>query len=326
MKKNLSPLVYIILPIYNWERYFLEQLISIYHQNYKNRYLIIVNDWSTDSSEEIASKFISDYKLKDKVKIIRKENWWLNSAITRWFEEIKNLCDIHNTDNLIAYCDCDDIWTREKLSLQVRYMIDHPNCWLTFHDASKIDENWILIKSSMLKTIYKNMIYEKNKSFIYLSTFWTYIIATEMMFKIKYIDDLLPMPLWFQDPQDYWTYLVLSLLKVEIWYIDKPLAYYRSGHSSMQKKIKAQDHVNRGKITINILKFLQKRFPNKNISTIISYNEDRLINRVDKWYCLIHIYILMLFKYPEIFWIGFKAQIYRFCRFWFKAFKPIDSI
>ena len=84
MKKNLSPLVYIILPIYNWERYFLEQLISIYHQNYKNRYLIIVNDWSTDSSEEIASKFISDYKLKDKVKIIRKENWWLNSAITRW--------------------------------------------------------------------------------------------------------------------------------------------------------------------------------------------------------------------------------------------------
>lgn len=317
-EKNLSPLVYIVLPVYNWERFFLEQLISIYHQNYKNRYLIIVNDWSTDSSKEIASKFISDYKLKDKVKIIRKENWWLNSAITRWFEEIKNLCDIHNTDNLVAYCDCDDIWTREKLAIQVKYMINHPNYWLSYHDSCKIDENWILIKSSIHK-----MVYKKDKSFLWFSTYWG-MIAHEMIFKAKYIDDILPMPLWIYDPQDYWTTLVLSLLKIRIWYIDRQLSYYRLGHFSMRRKYKSQSKIERAKVPINILKFLQKRFPNKDISPIISYNEDRLINRAGKWYSILHIYILMLFKYPKIFWLGFKAQIYRFSKFWFKIFEKED--
>ena len=316
--KISSPLVYIVLPVYNWEKYFLEQLISIYHQNYQNRYLIIVNDWSTDNSEKIAKKFINDYELKDKVKIINKENWGLNSAITRWFEEIKNLCDIHNTDNLVAYCDCDDIWTREKLAIQVKYMVTHPDCWLSYHDSCKIDENWILIKPSIHK-----MVYKKDKSFLWFSTYWG-MIAHEMIFKAKYIDDILPMPLWIYDPQDYWTTLVLSLLKIRIWYIDRQLSYYRSGHFSMRRKYKSQSKIERAKVPINILKFLQKRFPNKDISPIISYNEDKSINRVGKWYSIFHIYILMLFKYPKIFWIGFKAQIYRFCRFWFKIFKKED--
>jgi hypothetical protein len=32
----------------------------------------------------------------------------------------------------------------------------------------------------------------------------------------------------------------------------------------------------------------------------------------------------MLFKYPKIFWLGFKAQIYRFSKFWFKIFEKED--
>jgi hypothetical protein len=41
-------------------------------------------------------------------------------------EEVKKLCDIHNTDSLVAYCDADDIWTRDKLEVQVNYMVENP--------------------------------------------------------------------------------------------------------------------------------------------------------------------------------------------------------
>jgi hypothetical protein len=50
----------------------------------------------------------------------------------------------------------------------------------------------------------------------------------------------------------------------------------------MQKRYKSQSKIERAKVPINILKFLQKRFPEKDISPIISYNEDRSINRVGK--------------------------------------------
>ena len=149
-----NPLIYIVLPIYNWEKYFLEQLMSIYHQNYKKWYLIIVNDWSTDNSEKIAKKFISDYDLKHKVRIIYKKNWGLNSAITKCLEEIKKLCDTKNTNELICYCDCDDVRTREKLETQAKYMIDNPDIWVSYHDVAIINENTVITKFSIASHIY----------------------------------------------------------------------------------------------------------------------------------------------------------------------------
>jgi glycosyltransferase involved in cell wall biosynthesis len=74
MKELNKPLVYIVLPCYNSEKYLLEQLMSIYNQNYQNWFLIFVNDGSTDSSLEIAKKFTKDYNLEEKVKIISQKN------------------------------------------------------------------------------------------------------------------------------------------------------------------------------------------------------------------------------------------------------------
>ena len=140
MKELNKPLVYIVLPCYNSEKYLLEQLMSIYNQNYQNWFLIFVNDGSTDSSLEIAKKFAKDYNLEEKVKIISQKNSWVNSAVQKWLEEITVMCDIDNTDSLVAYCDSDDIWTREKLSIQVGFMVENPDCSMSFHDLVFIVE------------------------------------------------------------------------------------------------------------------------------------------------------------------------------------------
>jgi glycosyltransferase involved in cell wall biosynthesis len=298
-----NPLVYIILPVYNCENYFLEQLMSIYYQNYTDWYLIIVNDWSTDDSGIIANNFIKNYNLHDKVKIIKKENWWLNSAIQKWLEEVKKLCDIFNTNSLISYCDSDDIWTRDKLSFQVSFMLKHPEYWMTYHNMVGIDDDSNVIKSSYLNNDYHI------ETFIYISTIWNQYTWPTLMFKAKYIDYILPMPLHRWSAQDYWTALVLSLLDIKIQYFNKKLVYHRIRRWSLQREYEKKTQNDKNNIRIAYYSFLQKRFPNKNLSYIVQYNYDRFINRNNKWYWKVRIYLMMLFKYPDIFFIWFKSVL-----------------
>ena len=301
-----TPFVYIIMPCYNSEKYLLEQLMSIYYQNYKNWYLIFVNDWSTDDSENIARKFVSHYNLFHKVKIIRKENGWVTTAVQRWLEEVKSLCDIYNTNYLIAFCDSDDIRTRDKLFVQVEYMQKHADCWLLYHDLSVIDENWILIKPSQLKTAYN-----KDLTFFHWATIWNYITSTEMMFRPKYIDFIIPMPVWFWIYQDFRSLLVMSLLDAKIDYLNIPLAYYRSWHDSLRKKQNNAKLKYKMRAKLKYFEELQRRFPKKNLSYFLNYNYDRFIYWPEKWYSPIMIYFCIMIKYPKVFFKWLKIIIYK---------------
>ena len=308
-----NPLIYIVLPIYNWEKYFLEQLMSIYHQNYKKWYLIIVNDWSTDNSEKIARDRISRYNLYDKVMVLQKENWGLNSAITLWLEEIKKICDIHSTDSLVSYCDSDDIRTRDKLEVQVRYMVNNNEIWVSYHNVVIVNENWEITNPSMLKTLLK---YEDN--FFYVATFWTHVRATEIMFRAFLIDLILPMPIWFRMYQDTWSMYIFYFNKIKVWYINNKLCYYRQWHTQSLLQI---DSKKQNKIEWPQKKYfdeLTKRYPDsKNLfKYIIDYNLDRQVYWIEKKYPLVIIYVLMLFKYTRVFIIWIKSKFIKFIKFW----------
>ena len=308
---NKNPLVYIVMPCYNGEKYLLEQLMSIYYQNYTNRYLIFVNDGSTDNSENILRDWISHYNLHDKVMVINKENGGVNSAVQRWLEEIKNMCDIHNTDNLIAYCDADDAWTRNKLEIQVEYMLNHPECDLSYHDLTKIDENWKVIQMSRMKSFYP----KRDKD--YLLYIWNYITSTAMMFKQKYIDYIIPMPTWFMIYQDYWTALVLWINSCKIDYINHVLWYYRTGHASLIKKASKENEEKRNKSKMKYFYSLKEKFPKMDFTCIIDYNEDVLINWNKTRYSTIYI----LTKYPKIFYLKLKIKFWEL----FKLVKHLIS-
>ena len=58
----MNPLVSVIIPVYNVEKYLRRCLNSVIDQEYKNIEIILVNDGSTDNSLEIAIS----YKEKDK--------------------------------------------------------------------------------------------------------------------------------------------------------------------------------------------------------------------------------------------------------------------
>jgi glycosyltransferase EpsJ len=87
----------VIVPIYNVENYLEKCLNSILNQSFKNLELILVNDGSTDSSENICRKY---KKKDDRVKLITKKNEGVSSA--------RNVGLNEATGKYVAFIDPDD--------------------------------------------------------------------------------------------------------------------------------------------------------------------------------------------------------------------------
>lgn len=68
----------IIVPIYNVENYLSKCIDSLLNQDYEDYEIILINDGSTDNSENIAKNYQKKYK--EKIKLYTKENGGLSSA------------------------------------------------------------------------------------------------------------------------------------------------------------------------------------------------------------------------------------------------------
>ena len=72
-----QPILSVIIPVYNTEKYLSKCLDSVLNQSLKEIEIIVVNDGSTDHSQQI----IDEYLLKDKrMKSITKSNGGLSDA------------------------------------------------------------------------------------------------------------------------------------------------------------------------------------------------------------------------------------------------------
>lgn len=110
----IEPLVSIITPSYNSEKFIEETIKSVIKQTYKNWEMIIVDDCSTDKTCEI----VNSWTVKDKrIKLIRQQK---NSGAAT----SRNIALENSKGRFISYLDSDDIWLPNKLSKQVKFMID----------------------------------------------------------------------------------------------------------------------------------------------------------------------------------------------------------
>ncbi len=69
----------VIIPVYNTEKYIEKCLDSILKQTMQDLEIIIVNDGSTDNSEDVIKKYIEEHK-NLRIKYLKKENGGLASA------------------------------------------------------------------------------------------------------------------------------------------------------------------------------------------------------------------------------------------------------
>lgn len=110
-------MISVIIPFFNAEKTIEKSLISIKNQTWKGDFeIILVNDGSTDSSEEIIRQYKSK-KTNQNIIILRQENGGVSKA--------RNAGLKIATGEFIAFLDADDEWMPEKTVLQMRILGDN---------------------------------------------------------------------------------------------------------------------------------------------------------------------------------------------------------
>ncbi len=122
-----EPLISIVMPVYNTARYIEEAISSVLAQTYINWELIIVNDCSPDDAETIICQF-EDRRIR-----------YLKNDKNSGALETRNRAMKEAKGRYIAFLDSDDVWTRDKLQKQIRYMQDN-NYYFTCTSYEYIDE------------------------------------------------------------------------------------------------------------------------------------------------------------------------------------------
>jgi glycosyltransferase involved in cell wall biosynthesis len=120
------PVVSVIIPTYNRSKYVQEAIDSVLAQDYKEFELIVVDDGSTDDTEEVLKAFY----LK-KIIYVKQENQGESAA--------RNLGVSMSQGKYIAFLDSDDLWSPDKLSLQVPILDANPDIVVVFCQSWQID-------------------------------------------------------------------------------------------------------------------------------------------------------------------------------------------
>ncbi len=117
----------VIVPAYNAERTILETITSVQQQTFGGFELIVINDGSTDRTLELLNT-VEDPRLK----IFSYSNGGLPVARNRGIS--------HATGEFIALLDADDLWTPDKLELQLGALQQHPEAGVAYSWTYFMDE------------------------------------------------------------------------------------------------------------------------------------------------------------------------------------------
>jgi glycosyltransferase involved in cell wall biosynthesis len=124
----MCPAVSINLCCFNSEKYLEETLQSVFNQACKDWELVIVNDGSTDTTETIIKKHISD-------------GWPIvyHAQVNAGLAKARNKAIELSSGKYIAFLDHDDLWLPEKLLLQIQLLETRPDIAVVYGNASVID-------------------------------------------------------------------------------------------------------------------------------------------------------------------------------------------
>lgn len=123
-----SPLVSVIIPIFNSEKYISDTIISVQNQTYQNWEMLLVDDGSTDEIQTIITSFLTDKRIQ--FYPLEKNS---GTGVARNFGVSKA------SGKYISFLDADDLWKSDKLEKQINFMQTN-NLPFTFSFYDCIDE------------------------------------------------------------------------------------------------------------------------------------------------------------------------------------------
>lgn len=206
-------MISVIIPTYNRAQTIEKSINSVLAQTYKNIELIVVDDCSKDNTQNIVSS-IED----DRLKYIKLEkNSGANYARNTGISEASG--------EYIAFQDSDDIWRKEKLELELKFMLesnyDVVFCSMMQHHGNGKEFRFPRIKKKMLGNLSERVLYGN-----IMST--QTILARKEVLNTERFDNSLER---FQD----WDLAIRLLNNYSVGFLDKVLVDVYVGEDSISK-------------------------------------------------------------------------------------------
>jgi glycosyltransferase involved in cell wall biosynthesis len=139
VKQGYIPQVSVIIPVYNGEAFIEEALESVFAQTFKDFEVIVINDGSTDGTEQRLQKY------QDRMIYLKQRNQGLSASRRTGLGR--------SNGPLVAFLDADDVWLPQKLERQVEAARQHPECGIITTDCLSFCGDQVTVRS--LKEWYK---------------------------------------------------------------------------------------------------------------------------------------------------------------------------
>lgn len=228
---GLENMVSIVIPCYNQGCYLEEAVLSVINSSYKNIEIIIINDGSTDNTDEVANKLQKEFSY---IRYFYQENKGPSAA--------RNLGIKNSIGEIILPLDADDRISDKYIEDAVQSLANQPNVKVVYCHAEMFGERsgkWVLPEFVLNKLIRRNLIFS---SALYRKTDWE---------RIGGYDEEMT---WSLEDWDFW----LSMLKDGGDVVRLPLVgfYYR-----ISKNTRTENARNEGlKLTITHFNKKHKEF------------------------------------------------------------------
>ncbi len=131
---QVNPLVSVILGNYNYGRFLRQSIDSVLNQTYQNFELIVVDDGSTDNSQEIIKSYGS------RLTAIFQENSGQDMAFKAGIQKSQG--------EIVCFLDADDYFHQEKVQKVVNSFLIHPEWVMVSHCWISVDKEGKTIGSS----------------------------------------------------------------------------------------------------------------------------------------------------------------------------------
>jgi glycosyltransferase involved in cell wall biosynthesis len=208
----VDSLVSVVIPTYNRASDLKRALKSVLYQTYFNWEVLVIDNYSTDGTNELISE-INDAR----IKLFKIKNEGVIAAS-------RNLGIRLSSGEYIAFLDSDDFWESEKLKVSLKFLKEGAD--IIYHDLylfKTITQNIFIrkAKTQVLTTpVYNNLIAKGNA----LNTS-SVVVKRDLLFKINLFSedkDLLAM-------EDYDAWLKISKFTNKFTRITQTLGYYWIG-------------------------------------------------------------------------------------------------
>jgi glycosyltransferase involved in cell wall biosynthesis len=219
-----QPLVSIMMPAYNVEKFIGQAIESVINQTYPEWELILVNDGSKDGTANV----IANYR-DPRIKVISQLNCGESVARNTALKVVKG--------EYLAFLDADDVFLPDHLELAMGYLLNHPETDAVYTDGHYCDGDGKLIQtlSSLRRGPFEGRIFEE---LVRASDVFGPPTCVVLRHSIVSQHDLKFDPAIIIGPD--WDFLPQYAEHASFGYIDQPTCLYRVHQTNVTVRTKVE--------------------------------------------------------------------------------------